>query len=422
MQLSMIVAPAYNGCERAHSELRDERSLCKSPRNEKCSQQPNKAARFISIDINALNVELRFSGSCALHPQIRFAMLSSRRSAMDTVRKGFKQHNCRCEGSRFRLRAVMRHAVSRTASKGVMGKRGAPRSSDQEVMRHLSRSQIFKDYERAFSEAMGLPLNIRGHDSWSPAHHGKEDGNSLASILARFNKARAACLMAQTDASREPDSTTRTVTWFAGLSESAVPVYIGDHILGFLETGEVMLKNPTKKHFASITRQLRAWGYKTDWKQLERAYFRSCVLSPVRYRAMLRLLSLFARHLSILSNQLVVRRENDQSTNMTRARQFIEDHQAEPLSLGRIAQVANISRHYFCKMFKKATGMNFVDYLSRVRVEKSKTLLLNPNSRISEAAFACGFQSMTNFNRAFKRIVGRSPTQFREALPKLRRS
>jgi AraC-like DNA-binding protein len=107
---------------------------------------------------------------------------------------------------------------------------------------------------------------------------------------------------------------------------------------------------------------------------------------------------------------------------MARARQFIEKHQAEPLSLGRVAHAANISRHYFCKMFKKATGINFIDYLSRVRVEKSKTLLLNPNSRISEAAFACGFQSMTNFNRAFKRIVGRSPTQFRESLPKLRRS
>src|ERR1043166_2513237 len=296
------------------------------------------------------------------------------------------------------------------------------RSSDQEVMLHLSRSQIFKDYEQAFSEAVGLPLNIRAHNSWSPAHHGKTDHNSFAAILARFNQARAACLRAQADASQEPGSTTRTVTWFAGLSESAVPVYVGDHILGFLETGEVMLKNPTKKHFASITRQLRAWGYKTDWKQLERAYFRSCVLSPVRYRAMLRLLSLFAQHLSILSNQLAVRREKDESTNMTRARQFIEEHQAEPLSLGRIAQVANISRHYFCKMVKKATGINFTDYLSRVRVEKSKTLLLNPNSRISEVAFASGFQSMTNFNRAFKRIVRRSPTQFRESLPKLRRS
>jgi AraC-like DNA-binding protein/ligand-binding sensor protein len=322
------------------------------------------------------------------------------------------------------MRAAMRHkrGVRRTASQGEKSKRSAFRSSDQEVMRHLSHSQIFKDYERAFSEAMGLPLNIRAHDSWSPAHHGKTDHDSFAAILARFNQARAACLRAQTDASQEPAWTTRTVTWFAGLSESAVPVYVGDHILGFLETGEVMLKNPTKKHFASITRQLRAWGYKTDWKQLERAYFRSCVLSPVRYRAMLRLLSIFAQHLSVLSNQLVVRRENDESTNMTRARQFIEDHQAEPLSLGRIARVANISRHYFCKMFKKATGINFTDYLSRVRVEKSKTLLLNPNSRISEVAFACGFQSMTNFNRAFKRIVRRSPTQFRESLPKLRRA
>jgi AraC-like DNA-binding protein/ligand-binding sensor protein len=314
-----------------------------------------------------------------------------------------------------------RGAISATSQRR-MTQPSAARSSDHEVMGHLSRSQIFKDYERAFSEATGLPLNIRGHDSWSPAHHGKTDHVSFAAILARFNKARAACLRAQTDASQEPDSTAHTVTWFAGLSESAVPVYVGDHILGFLETGEVMLKNPTKKHFASITRQLRAWGYKTDWKQLERTYFRTCVLSPDRYRAMLRLLSIFAQHLSILSNQLVVRREEHEPTNMARARQFIEDHQAEPLSLGRIAHVANISRHYFCKMFKKATGINFIDHLSRVRVEKSKTLLLNPNSRISEVAFACGFQSMTNFNRAFKRIVRRSPTQFRESLPKLRRS
>src|SRR5947208_5885382 len=316
--------------------------------------------------------------------------------------------------------------ITRSKRRGLIrnarGRGATARSSDQEVMLHLSRSQIFKDYEQAFSEAVGLPLNIRAHNSWSPSHHGKTDHDSFAAILARFNQARAACLRAQTDASEESASTTRTVTWFAGLSESAVPVYVGDHILGFLETGEVMLKNPTKKHFASITRQLRAWGYKTDWKQLERAYFRSCVLSPDRYRAMLRLLSIFAQHLSILSNQLAVRREEAEPANMARARQFIEVHQAEPLSLGRIADAANIGRHYFGRVLRKAHGVNLIDIVSRVRVEKSKALLLNPNSRISEVAFACGFQSMTNFNRAFKRIVRRSPTQFRESLPKLRRS
>jgi hypothetical protein len=55
-------------------------------------------------------------------------------------------------------------------------------------MRYLSRSQIFKDYECAFGEAMGLPLNIRGRDSWSPSHHGKEDHGSFASILARLTR------------------------------------------------------------------------------------------------------------------------------------------------------------------------------------------------------------------------------------------
>src|SRR5881394_3019691 len=261
---------------------------------------------------------------------------------------------------RSKTRAQIRNTRGRSAlsatSKRAMTQAGSARSSDQEVMVHLSRSQIFKDYERAFSEAMGLPLNIRAHHSWSPAHHGKTDRDSFAAILARFNQARAACLRAQTYASQEPTSTTRTVTWFAGLSESAVPVYVGDHILGFLETGEVMLKNPTKKHFASITRQLRAWGYKTDWKQLERAYFRSCVLSPDRYGAMLRLLSIFAQHLSILSNQLVVRRGQDESANMVRARQFIEKHQAEPLSLGRVAQVAYIAGITFARCSRKRPG------------------------------------------------------------------
>ena len=72
--------------------------------------------------------------------------------------------------------------------RNARGRGVTARSSDQEVMRHLSRSQIFKDYERAFSEAMGLPLNIRAHNSWSPAHHGKTDDDSFAAILARFNQ------------------------------------------------------------------------------------------------------------------------------------------------------------------------------------------------------------------------------------------
>lgn len=81
-----------------------------------------------------------------------------------------------------------------------------------------------------------------------------------------------------------------------------------------------------------------------------------------------------------------------------------------------MAKAVNTSTFYFCKLFKKETGLNFTEYLSRVRIEKAKNLLLNPNLRISEVAFDVGFQSLTHFNRIFRRIAGESPTQYREKL------
>jgi AraC-like DNA-binding protein len=67
-------------------------------------------------------------------------------------------------------------------------------------------------------------------------------------------------------------------------------------------------------------------------------------------------------------------------------------------------------------MFRKITGINFTDYLSRLRIERAKNLLLNPNLRISEIAFEVGFQSLTHFNRVFKRVLGQSPTDYRVQL------
>ena len=67
-------------------------------------------------------------------------------------------------------------------------------------------------------------------------------------------------------------------------------------------------------------------------------------------------------------------------------------------------------------MFKKATGVNFTAYVSRLRIEKAKNLLLNLNLNVSEIAYEVGFQSLTHFNRVFKKIMGQSPTEYREQL------
>ncbi len=81
-----------------------------------------------------------------------------------------------------------------------------------------------------------------------------------------------------------------------------------------------------------------------------------------------------------------------------------------------MARAVNMSAFYFCKMFKKVAGINFTDYLSRVRIERAQNLLLNPNLRVSEIAFEVGFQSLTHFNRVFKKITGQSPTDYRGQL------
>ncbi len=135
-----------------------------------------------------------------------------------------------------------------------------------------------------------------------------------------------------------------------------------------------------------------------------------------QHESVVKLLTIFAQHLAMLSNQVFVQHENTEPPVITRAKEYILEHQAEELSLGQVAKAVNTSTFYFCKMFKKITGINFTDYLSRVRIEKAKNLLLNPNLRVSEIAFEVGFQSLTHFNRVFKKLLGESPTKYRAQL------
>jgi len=149
---------------------------------------------------------------------------------------------------------------------------------------------------------------------------------------------------------------------------------------------------------------------------LRTAYFNTRVLAKKEHEAMVQLLQIFAQHISMLSNQIVVRQENAEPPVIAKAKEFIREHQSEALSLSRVAKAANSSTFYFCKMFKKVTGVNFTHYVSRVRIEKARDLLLNPNLRISEIAYEVGFQSLTHFNRVFKKLLGQSPSEYRDHL------
>jgi AraC-like DNA-binding protein/ligand-binding sensor protein len=290
-------------------------------------------------------------------------------------------------------------------------------SNNHSLIDALAKSKIYLDYERAFSEATGLPMSLRPIESWQLPHHGKLNENPFCAIMAQKSRSCSSCLQVQQKLSDHAVNEPYTTICEAGMSDTAVPVRLGERLVGFLQTGQVFRKKPSPGQFDRTAKLLSEWGVNGDLDLLREAYFKTRVLTPRQYASTVRLLGIFAEHLSMVSNQVVVQQQTAEPPVITRAKQFINDHQGEDLSLGQVAKAVNTSTFYFCKMFKRATGLNFTDYLSRVRIEKAKNLLLNPNLRISEIAYEVGFQSLTHFNRVFKKIVGQSPTEYRHRLP-----
>jgi AraC-like DNA-binding protein len=109
-------------------------------------------------------------------------------------------------------------------------------------------------------------------------------------------------------------------------------------------------------------------------------------------------------------------RHRAEPVEIWRARKFIEEHSGEELSLIKVAKAVNSSANHLSEKFKQVTGINFVDYVARVRLKNAYDLLRNRNLRISEIAFAVGFQSLSQFNRVFKKLARKSPSQYRDEL------
>jgi AraC-like DNA-binding protein len=285
--------------------------------------------------------------------------------------------------------------------------------TETNLIDRLTESKTYGEYERAFSDATGLPLRLRSTESWQLPHHGQRKENAFCALMAGKSRACAACLQVQQTLAENAQQQASSVTCAVGMCDSAVPVKLGNRLVGFLHTGQIFRKKPTEAQFKKVAELAKQWGVQAPESQLREAWFGTRVMSQTEHDAVVKLLEIFASHLSELSNQIVVQQENAEPPMITKAKQFIRENQEEDLSLGQVAKAVNTSSFYFCKMFKKATGMNFTEYVSRVRIESAKNLLLNPNLRISEIAYQVGFQSLTHFNRVFKKIAGQAPTEYR---------
>lgn len=210
--------------------------------------------------------------------------------------------------------------------------------------------------------------------------------------------------------------TPQTISCFAGLAEFAVPVVVGGQHVATLVGGQVFQHEPTQTQFMQLTKRLHNWGLQIELGQVKTLFFQTQVISRKQFQASIRLLLTFTKLLAEEVNRNLLATSAQDRPCITSAKDFILAHASEPLRLRDVAEHVHVSPDYFCRFFKRATGIGFSEFLARVRVETTKNLLADPFLSISEVANQAGFGSLSQFNRTFHRFAGCSPKAYRASL------
>ena len=107
---------------------------------------------------------------------------------------------------------------------------------------------------------------------------------------------------------------------------------------------------------------------------------------------------------------------SDQSQRLDSVIKFISDRYSEDIGLDDVATVACMTTNSFCRFFKNKTNKSFTRFLNEVRIRNATRILVQEDHPVAEVSSMVGYQSITNFNRQFKMIMGTTPQCYRESV------
>ncbi|TAN36711.1 MAG: helix-turn-helix domain-containing protein [Verrucomicrobia bacterium] len=281
---------------------------------------------------------------------------------------------------------------------------------------NLAKLAVVKEYGAAFRKATGVSLIIVPADQ--PHQPFGREQNLFCGLIFQTPGGCRACSQTERQVLRQAaqKETAQQFHCFAGLTVVAVPVMVAGRHSATLVSGQVLRREPSPRDFALISKMLGDGLNASVVKKVRQAYFAIPVVTAERFQSIVKLLTLFAQQLGEIASRQALATAAVEPQPVVLAKEFLKSHADQDPTLAEVAQQAHVSSFYLCKLFKKTTGMTFTEYLARLRVEKAKTLLLNPMARVSEVVFAAGFGSIPQFNSLFKRYVGMPPRQYRHTM------
>ena len=291
-----------------------------------------------------------------------------------------------------------------------------PAASLETTYRKLVESSLYQTYKKAFRDATGLNLVLRPADEKIEiATREYRFTNSFCEEINNKEGCCKSCRLAHRCLLGASARGAETISCFAGMRETAIPVHAGTGTVAFLTTGQVMTQPPDPETFDSVVSVLEKNNdCRFDVKSLKKAWLSTETTTVEKYQGSITLLAAFGLQLSELLNRILVEDSSSEPEVVTRAKKYIIENLGEKIVLEKVATHVGVSPYYFCKLFKQSTGMTLTEYVNRRRVEWAKRKLTDPRIRVTEVAYDVGYQSLSQFNRSFSKYVGMSPTRFRE--------
>ena len=123
-----------------------------------------------------------------------------------------------------------------------------------------------------------------------------------------------------------------------------------------------------------------------------------------------------ARELS--SSSFAQVKPTEESRRVKAVKDYITAHYIDDIRLEQMSRLANMSPTAFSRFFKLRTGKTLAEYIVDIRLGHASRMLVDTNEPVSQICFSCGFNTLTNFNRLFRKRKGCSPTEFREKYAK----
>ena len=202
-----------------------------------------------------------------------------------------------------------------------------------------------------------------------------------------------------------------------GLAETAIPVRLERATIAILRTGRVRFGQPGRADLKAVAEAIAGEGRNdSEVQRLAEAYRGVPVKDDAAYDQAVTMLAIFSLHLTSLIRQLKFAGGDAEPSLVTRAKLYIQEHLGDKISLGEVAGFVGVSPFYFCKVFKESTGTTFTAYMNQLRVAWAKTALTESKASVTEIAYDVGYQSLSQFNRSFRKLAGMSPSEYRNRI------